>query len=305
MHEVLTDGDLAAGDVEVTVEVGVLGWQVGDGFAYFAGGDFVVIWVALGEDKTGLAAVGAEELGDDGAGVGAFGGFLYVVVGDLDGFATAVPAVGWIVGAPEGVVDAFGDAVEGLVLIADGFVAGGLVAEVWEESFLFLELLPAGGLGGGGDGGVVFGLEPGAVELGVDEGNLVAEIGEGAEVAFVVAEGGGDGAELLIVLGGGEAEDVLGETGEHEVVGGVPVDGNEIVAVTGVDALKEGAGGGMEEFGVVMRAFALAVDAGAEGGDFVGEIGKLVALGKVALDGRIKRLWGGARGRGDVPGCPY
>lgn len=38
-------------------------------------------------------------------------------------------------------------------------------------------------------------------------------------MAFFVAEGGGDGAKFLIVLGSGEAEDVLREAGEHEVIG--------------------------------------------------------------------------------------
>lgn len=75
---------------------------------------------------------------------------------------------------------------------------------------------------------------------------MVAEIRETAEATFIVAEGGGDGAEFLIVLGGGETEDVLGETGEHEVVGGVPVDGNEVVAIATVDTFEEGAGGGVE-----------------------------------------------------------
>lgn len=101
-------------------------------------------------------------------------------------------------------------------------------------------------------------------------------------MAFVVAEGIGDGAQLLVVLGSGEAEDVPGETGEHEVVGGVPVDGSEVGAVAAVHAFEEGAGGGMEELGVVMGTFALPVDTDTEGGDFIGEIGKLVLTGEVA-----------------------
>lgn len=237
---------LTAGQVDVSVEVAVLRGKVGYGAAYLAVGDVGVVRMSLGEDKPGLAGVGAEELGDEGGFVGTFGSFLYVVFGDLDGFATAVPAVGWIVGAPKGVVDALGDAVEGAVLVADAFVSGGLVAEVREEVLLLLELLPAGGLGGGGDAGVVLGLQPCLIELGVDGGDLVAEIGEAAEVAFIVAEGGGDGAEFLIVLGGGETEDVPGETGEHEVVGGVPVGGDEVVAIATVDTFEEGAGGGVE-----------------------------------------------------------
>lgn len=158
MHGVLVNGDTPVFGLYAEVEVGVLGWQVGYGFAYLAGGHSGVVRVSLREDKPGLAAVGAEELGNGGEAVGAFGGLLDVVVGDLDGFAAAVPAVGRIVGAPKGIVDAFGDTVESLVIVADGFVAGGLVTEEGKESFLRLELLPAGGLGGGGNGGVVFGL---------------------------------------------------------------------------------------------------------------------------------------------------
>ncbi len=282
--------NLTVGQVDVSVEVAVLRGKVGYGAAYLAVGDVGVVRMSLGEDKPGLAGVGAEELGDEGGFVGTFGGFLYVVFGDLDGFATAVPAVGWIVGAPKGVVDALGDAIEGAVLVADAFVSGGLVAEVREEVLLLLELLPAGGLGGGGDAGVVLGLQPCLIELGVDGGDLVAEIGEAAETAFIVAEGGGDGAEFLIVLGGGETKDVPGETGEHEVVGGVPVDGDEVVAIATVDTFEEGAGGGVEQIGVTVDAFLLLVDADAETGDFVGKVGKLMALGEIALNRGIKQL---------------
>ena len=125
--------NLTAGQVDVSVEVAVLRGKVGYGAAYLAVGDVGVVRMSFGEDKPGLAGVGAEELWDEGGFVGTFGGFLYVVFGDLDGFATAVPAVGWIIGAPERVVDALGDTVEGAVLVADAFVSGGLVAEVWEE----------------------------------------------------------------------------------------------------------------------------------------------------------------------------
>jgi len=238
--------NLTAGQVDVSVEVAVLRGKVGYGAAYLAVGDVGVVRMSFGEDKPGLAGVGAEELWDEGGFVGTFGGFLYVVFGDLDGFATAVPAVGWIIGAPERVVDALGDTVEGAVLVADVFVSGGLVAEVWEEVLLLLELLPAGGLGGGGDAGVVLGLQPCLIELGVDGGDLVAEIRETAEVAFFVAEGRGDGAKFLIVLGSRETEDVLCETGEHEVIGSVPVDGCEVVAIAAIDAFEKGAGGGVE-----------------------------------------------------------
>lgn len=121
--------NLTAGQVDVSVEVAVLRGKVGYGAAYLAVGDVGVVRMSFGEDKPGLAGVGAEELWDEGGFVGTFGGFLYVVFGDLDGFATAVPAVGWIIGAPERVVDALGDTVEGAVLVADAFVSGGLVAE--------------------------------------------------------------------------------------------------------------------------------------------------------------------------------
>lgn len=178
--------------------------------------------------------------------IGAVRGFLYFVFGDLDSFASAVPAVGWIVGAPERGVDALGNTIESAMLIAHVLISGGLVAEVREKVLLILELLPAGGLGSGGYAGVVLGLQPCLIELGVDGGDLVAEIRETAEVAFFVAEGRGDGAKFLIVLGSGETEDVLCETGEHEVIGGVPVDGCEVVAIAAIDAFEKGAGGGVE-----------------------------------------------------------
>lgn len=210
--------------------------------------------------------------------IGTVRGFLYFVFGDLDGFASAVPTVEWIVGAPERVVDALGNTIESAMLIAHVLISGGLVAEAREKVLLILELLPAGGLGGGGYAGVVFGLEPCAVELGIDGGDLIAEIGEATEVAFFVAEGGGDGAKFLIVLGSGEAEDVLREAGEHEVIGGVPVDGNEVIAITTVDAFEKGAGGGVEQVGVVMDATALLVDADAETGYFVSKVREFVSL---------------------------
>lgn len=270
--------NLTAGQVDVSVEVAVLRGKVGYGAAYLAAWDIGVVRMSFGEDKPGLAGVGAEEFGDEGGVIGAVRGFLYFVFGDLDSFASAVPAVGWIVGAPERVVDALGNTIESAMLIAHVLISGGLVAEVREKVLLILELLPAGGLGGGGYAGVVFGLEPCAVELGIDGGDLVAEIGKATEVAFFVAEGGGDGAKFLIVLGSGEAENVLREAGEHEVIGGVPVDGNEVIAITTVDTFEKGAGGGIEQVGVVMDATALLVDADAETGYFVGKVREFVSL---------------------------
>lgn len=306
----MTYWNLTVGQVDVFVEVAVFGGKVGYGTAYLGGGDVGIVRMGFGEDEAGLAAVGAEELGDERNFVGAFRGFENVVFGDLDGFAATVPAVGGIIGEPEGVVDALGDTVEGAVFVADAFVSGGLVAEVWEMVLLLLELLPTGGLGGGGDAGVVLGAEPSLIELGVDGGDLVAKIGETAEVAIIVAEGGGDGAEFLIVLGGGETEYVLCEAGEHEMVGGVPVDGSEVVAVATVDTLEEGAGSGVEQIGVMMNTFLLPIDADTEAGNLVGKVGELMALSEITLNGGIKKLTigglgGGARGRNGVPGCPY
>ena len=62
--------------------------------------------------------------------IGTVRGFLYFVFGDLDGFASAVPTVGWIVGAPERVVDALGNTIESAMLIAHVLISGGLVAAV-------------------------------------------------------------------------------------------------------------------------------------------------------------------------------
>lgn len=44
----------------------------------------------------------------------------------------------------------------------------------------------------------------------------------------------------------------------------------------------------MEELRVVMGTFALSVDADTEGGDFIGEIGKLVLTGEVAGEWRVQ-----------------
>lgn len=104
----------------------------------------------------------------------------------MDGFATTVPAVGWVVGAPKWVVYSFGDTIQKAVFVADAVVSGCLVTEVWEKGLLRLEFLPPGGLCGGGYTGVIFGLQPCDVEFVVDSGYLFLEVLKGTQATIFI-----------------------------------------------------------------------------------------------------------------------
>lgn len=190
----LMNGDITACGLYVGINISVFRGQVCDGFSYLRVRNACVIRVPFREYKSGFSAICTEYGVDGQVVVRSTRRFFYIIVGNLDGFATTVPAIGRIVGAPEWVVNAFGDAIQKAVIVAYAVVSGSLIAEVWKEGLLCLELLPSGGLGGGGYAGIVFGLQPCDVEFVVDGGYLLFEFFKGAQAAIFITQGIGNGA---------------------------------------------------------------------------------------------------------------
>lgn len=103
-----------------------------------------------------------------------------------------------------------GDAVQGLMVLADAVVPGGAVPEV-VTVFFGLDVLPSGGHLGGGDGEVVFGAQVVAVVGTVDFEYVPLELLVGFQFPVPVAQGQADLTELVVYLEAGEEEGVVVE----------------------------------------------------------------------------------------------
>ena len=220
----------------------------------FALGDVAVVasldgvWVVVGEGFAGDAGVEAEESfgvaleGFAGAGHGlvvwSFGVFILAY---LNGCAPAVPAVGRIVGGPEGVGGRECDSGEGRMLGAHMVVAGGAVLEVIAVAVAG-DLLPFGGHGGGGVSKVVLGAQVVLIVGFVDRLNVIQKAFEGLSNAILIEQGGEGLIELVESLDAGE--DVVGllKSGAHGVahpdltesaVEDVGVSRNEVLRLAG------------------------------------------------------------------------